>query len=224
MRLASSRIPPGAGTATQRAPRSALHRFGTQAPAIRPGLPSAPGRCAPAPRTLALPAWFLSVCATVLLAGCKHSNLVATTTDRTQHPEATSAREAFAQFREFMRAENYQQAYTLLSEASRSRYKWFEFNVTFRETRFGALLRYLYTEWEIAGVELSPDQIRAEIVLTHFIYPAKRRKVSLVSETSEGKPVWRMNFVLCDMIGIPESDERLLFPESWSGSDPGTGR
>ncbi len=150
-------------------------------------------------------------------AGCAHKDLLITGVDRTRYPEAASAREAFEQYREFMRAENFQAAYRLLSQESRDRYGWIEYKLTFQKTRFGSMLRYLYTEWDVKGVKLAPDGERAEVVLTHYLIPDHDKPVVMVKEDFEGRRVWRVLFRLSDTIGMPEADERMLFPESFGG-------
>lgn len=167
------------------------------------------------PRRPLLPLWLLV--ATLLLSSCGNAkDILISGSDRTKYPVANSAWDAFAQFREFMRTENYQAAYKLLSSDSRRRYKWFEFNLTFKETRFGSLLRYMYTEWDILGIQLAPDQNSAWITLQHYIYPEHQRKVQMVREdVAGGQREWKLRWVLCNQIGMPESDERELFPKLW---------
>lgn len=151
-------------------------------------------------------------------AGCVNTGLLVTKTDRTRHPDATSARQAFEQFRIALRTSDYQAAYQLLSSDSQLRYKWFEFNLTFKETRFGALLRYLYTEWDVEEIETGTDDAHALVVLRHYIYSDQKRRVPMVREVVEGRTVWRVRWVLGNLIGMPESDERKLFPDDWEGA------
>lgn len=169
----------------------------------------------------------LALLAALAAPGCRTGtggSLLVTPTDRKTHPVADSALGAFEQFRGFLRAENYQAAYNLLSEESRAHYKKFEFDVTFQETRFGTMLRYQYTEWDIAGVTVDPDGRRAEIVLRHYIYPENKKTVTLVKDAvAGGTAEWRIRFVLSDVIGMPEADERALFPAQWGGAGGGGG-
>lgn len=125
---------------------------------------------------------------------------------------------AYNQFREHLKIKKYDKAYALFSKDTQERYKFWEFSMMMASTRFGQLLLGFLGTWTVGDARMAPDGMRAEIDISHPKHAELRKKVEMVYE--EDTKSWRLRFTLAWALGMPEADERYLFPESFGDPPP----
>ncbi|MBI3099416.1 MAG: hypothetical protein HYY93_14490 [Planctomycetes bacterium] len=125
---------------------------------------------------------------------------------------------AYNQFREHIRNRKYDKAYALFSKDTQERYKYWEFSMMMSSSRFGQLLLGFLGSWTVGEVRTAPDGKQAHVEISDPKRGDLRKKVEMVYE--EESKSWRLRFTLAWALGMPESDERYLFPESFGDPPP----
>lgn len=126
-------------------------------------------------------------------------------------------------FRDALEKEDYGTAYYCMSENTRSRYKYGDFNMMMKWTIFGVLIRSLMINWETQSIDYynekdsrtGLDVQKAKVVLRHWKYPEYSKTFTFVYEPASAETkalAWRVDFTLAGILEMPQEDEDRLFP------------
>jgi hypothetical protein len=126
-------------------------------------------------------------------------------------PQSTDAQKIYSMFSDTINKKDYDTAYQLLSKDTRKRYSGFEFMYMFSKTLFGKLLRNMVLNWKQEFLTFNEKHSRTKIVIHHPTQTRYKKNIELVREGNE----WKVRFTIAELMDMPESDERYLFPESF---------